>query len=184
MRHVAVQAVCLWFGFAAHAEPKSAQLPVGRWQADSERLCIEVYRGGIIEISQQQEGDRHPARLAGLHRIRLVAAEEYEVTVDVSWILQKTLSNCRKYWYSQKLESRDVLGLTARPGKPLVLSFRFSDDQKRLELCGLPKRCLGLHRTTAYQTAPFLDVSAETQRADASDRPRETKPKDLPAGLD
>jgi len=178
LRHGLVQVVCLWLCLAAHAESTEVRLPTGRWEAASQRLCVEIYRGGILELSQLQESDRNPARLAGPSRVRLTAPDEYEVTVDVRWILQKTLSSCRKYWYSKPLPQRDVLGLVARPHQPLVLVLRFSDERKRLQLCGAPGRCLSLRRAQPNGAPPLLDPSAEIQRLDAGEHPQEPKEPD------
>jgi hypothetical protein len=144
-----------------------APLPTGRWEAEASRLCVEIHAGGMLELSSQLAGEREPARLAGPHRARRIAADEWRVTVEVRWILQKTLGRCREYWYSERLAKRDLLGLTAEPGRPLTLVFRFSDQRKQLQICGAPKTCLILKRAPpSSQAPPADDVDEEIRRQD------------------
>jgi hypothetical protein len=121
-----------------------ATLAPGRWEVGVHEYCVEIFADGTIEVSHQAKMARNPARISGGFRATQIGPDTFRVVLDVAHIRQTQLAKCRKNWFTAELKQLNLLGVTARPGAPLELTFRFSADRTALTVCGAAEQCVEL----------------------------------------
>lgn len=147
----------LWFFLACPAPtppapPAESETPprpsglirvVERWEpVDSGRLCLIFYDNGDLTI----------AITDGASPGKVEVTSRYTRTENALQIMPRRIyrhrhvSRCREHVEpARELEEEDVLGLTIVPGESATFTIR-TLSESRLELCGVPERCVLLGR--------------------------------------
>ncbi|MSP58838.1 MAG: hypothetical protein EXR72_00585 [Myxococcales bacterium] len=158
------------------------ELPAGKWRAveGGTEVCMEVLPSQQLRLSLRGPGDRNPVVVDGKYRITATKMGDFHLDFEVATIRQKTLGNCRKYWFDKELDATRQLGIELRRGARLRLTLHFecAAGREQVQLCihiaeeGRPKvacRALQSERGTVCKEPPAIDGSLINR---PPDRPR------------